>query len=416
MTWACWLAVVGLWLGFAWTLPPTSAVALNDFVGYYKAGDSFALGEVERLYEPGRKWFTNLPVVSALFAPLGSLPYPTAWLLFWWIQLVAWGATYALLLYGLQRHFPPFTAPRVLAATVVFLAFAPVMRRCLVQGQTTPIMLLLMTGSWLLLHARRSKAAGVLMGVVCIIKIPPMLLVGGALARRRLALSLTALALVVFAVVVSWLAFPSELLGQYAERVITSNAGRGHAAFNNRSLEAFWLRLLTDRSLLDWYPLPSPPWVAFVSFASSFGLLTLVAWRGRRLWWPSRAPDDSDGRTGSLELELALGSALMLLVFPIVWIHYALFLALPLTVLPFWWMARQLPARPLVVVVLLLGWWLVSGTEVPSNVAVGSRLYDPVFRLAQSAQTLGAVLLVLGLLAPLGAIASRTREDVSGWR
>jgi hypothetical protein len=413
----CLLALAGLWLHFAASLPATYPMRLNDFEGYYGAARVILDGAPERLYQDERKWFTNLPVVSLLVAPLGLLDYETAWRVFWWIQLASIAATFGVLLWILARHFPPLTPARALAAGAIFLCFAPVMRRALVLGQTTPLMTLLLALTLLLFRQGLHRSAGALLGFVCLIKIPPVLLVALFAARRRLAAAGAALVVLALGVLLSLLIFEPQLLGQYADRVIWDNLGRSQAAFNNRSLEGAWMRTLTWMSLVDYDPMPRPANVTAALAASVAGLAVLLGLRGGwALLWPAAAPRDDDPLTGSLELELALGAALMLLLFPVVWIHYFLFLAVPLSVLPFWWMQRRIPLRIVAVVLIAAGTWLASGTEVRGNHYYARHRDDGSFRLMQNAQTLGALLLALGLTSPLAEIARRERERGAGRR
>jgi hypothetical protein len=352
-----------------------------------------------------------------VLAPLGGLGYADAWRVLWWLELASFAATFALLLAGIARHLGPLSAPRALAAGAVFLCFAPLLRHCLDLGQTTPLAVLLLAGVWCLLRAGRPRTAGLVLGGLCLLKIPPLLLLPVFALRRRLAVCATALAVVAAGVLASWALFGSELLGQWAERVVVGNLGRAQAAFNNRGLDGAFMRLLTDRPLLDWDTVPRPPAVGAAVAGTALALLGLLWWRGgRALAWPRRPPDDADPRCGSLELELSLGVALMLLVFPIVWIHYYLFLAVPLTLLPFWWLQRGLPLRPAPLLLLALGTWLASGSDVPPNRHYGAHARDPVFRARQSAQTVGALLLVLGLSAPLAELARRERGATRGSR
>lgn len=407
----CLALLAGLWLQLALSLPDTRRVQLADFAGYYGAAQVVLSGEPERLYLSERKWFTNLPVVALLVAPLGSLDYRTAWRLFWWVQVSSFAATFALLLWGLRRHLPPLTPAGALLAGAIFVCFAPVLRRCLELGQTTPTMALLVAVVWLLSRAGRPRLAGLVLGFVCLIKIPPLVWVGIFALRRRLALAGPALAVVAAGVLASWLLFGSEVLGQYAERVIWSNAGRSHAAFNNRSLDGAFTRMLTDRSLLDWDPEPRPLPVTLAFGATALGLAGLLAARGGlRLAWPRQAPRDADPDTGSIELELALGAVLMVLAFPIVWVHYYLFLALPMALLPFWWRERRLPVAPVAVALLVVGTWLASGTDVPGNIEVGERREEAAFRLLHNVQPLGALLVAVGLSWPLAALARRSPD------
>jgi hypothetical protein len=406
------LFIAALWIHLFVSLPPTSKLALSDFAGYYRAATVILNGSPEHLYRSDGKDFTNLPVVSLLVAPLALLDYRDAWLVFWWLQVSSFVAAFALLLWGASRYLPPLTPARAAIASAIFVCFAPLLRRSLIQGQTTPMMLLLLVAVWLLCRAQRNRTAGLLLGLVCVIKIPPMLLVALFFLRRRLALAVVALIVIVGAVALSWLLFGTQILGQYADHVVWSNLGGSHAAFNNRSLEGAFLRLLTDRSIIDWQSAPRP-WTVSLCLAAGFaGIAWLLLRRGgHTLLWPPEAPGDDDPRTGSLELELALGAALMVLVFPVVWIHYYLFLAVPLALLPCWWARAGLAWRSWSVVLLAAGTWLASGTEVPGNLEVGARRGELLFSLLQNAQPLGALLLVLGLSAPIAELARREAAD-----
>ena len=207
-----------------------------------------------------------------------------------------------------------------------------------------------------------------------------------------------------------WLGFGTELLVEYVDRVVLGYAGKAQGAFNNRGLDGVFMRLLTDAHLLDWYPDPRPLRVT-LALAASFAALGVLLWRsgGAVLLWPATAPRDDDPRCGSFELELTLGVALMLLVFPVVWIHYYLFLAVPLVLLPFWWQQRGIPLSGPSLLLLVVGALLASGTEVPPNHVVGARLDDLWFRHSHAAQPIGALLLVLGLTHPLAELARRER-------
>ena len=147
-------------------------------------------------------------------------------------------------------------------------------------------------------------------------------------------------------------------------------------------------------------------------WSSIAALLGWLWWRGgRALVWPARAPTGLPRERDTFDLELAIGAALLVLVFPVVWIHYYLFLAVPLALLPFWWHARRLPVGAASAVLLLAGLWLASGSEVHGNHYYGRHRNEPGFRVAQNLQPLGAVLLLVGLGGPLAAVAGDRRRD-----
>lgn len=406
------LALLALLAHFAWSLPPTAEVRLNDFEGYWSAARVMAEGDASRLYDADRKWFTNLPVVVWLLSPLAALEYESAWLVFWQLQVASLVASFGVVLLLIARHFAPLTAGRALVATLLLLCFAPVMRRCLTLGQATPFVVLLLALFQLAVHEGWRKTGGVLLGFACLVKIPPLLLVFGMLLRKRLDIANAALAVVAAGVAFSFVAFGGDLVDQYAQRVLFDNLGRSEAAFNNRGLEGAFMRMLTDRSLLEWDTVPRPAAVTTAVWSSIAALLAWLWWSGgRALLWPARAAELDAPERDSFDLELAIGASLLVLVFPVVWIHYYLFLAVPCALLPFWWQARGLPVRALAVGLLCVGLWLASGTEIHGNHFYGEHRNEPGFRQLQNLQPLGAVLLVVGLGWPLAAISSDRRRD-----
>jgi hypothetical protein len=407
----CLLGLALLWIHFAASLPATYVVQLNDFPAYYSGAMMVAEGESERLYSTDFKWFTNIPIVAVLLTPLTLLEYSEAWRLFWWIQVASFVATFAVLLFGIRRYFEPLTPARALLAAAVFLAFAPVLRRCLALGQTTPMMVLLFALAWLLYRGGKPWLTGGLLGFICVVKIPPMLLLPLLVVRRRLDVAAAALAVLASGVLLSWLFFGGELMGEYADRVIWDNFGRSQAAFNNRSLDGFFMRIFSEKGLADWVPVPRPGVVTASLLGVAAGLGALLFACGRRLLWRPAPPRDNDPRRGSLELELALGVALMVLFFPVVWIHYYLFLAVPLTLLPFWWEQRELPRTPWLVALLVAGAWLASGFESYENAYYAAHEHELSFRVALNAQTLGALLLAVGLAIPLSEMNRRAPQD-----
>jgi hypothetical protein len=409
------LVVVALWIHFAWTLPGVYEVRLNDFPAYWAAGKMVLVGDPERIYSTEWKWFTNLPAVSVLFVPLGALEYESAWAVLWWIQVVSFLLTFVLLLYALARYFGPLDPARAAVVALVFFSFAPVMRRCLSLGQTTPLMVLLFVGVYLLAREGRHRLAGGLLGFICLIKIPPLLLLPLLAVRRRFEMAGIALAVVVTGVLASWLFFGGDLMQQYADRVIWDNFGRVHAAFNNQSLDGALMRILSDRGLADWVPAPRPVGERLAMYAVVASLAGLLLVSARSLLLPSKRPPDADPRAGSLELELGLGVALMLLVFPIVWIHYYLFLVVPLCLLPFWWQQREIvlapAARAFVIVLFVLGVWLAGGQETHENAWYAEREAEHWIRWQLNARPLGALLLVLAFVPPLAVMARRQRDE-----
>jgi hypothetical protein len=373
------------------TYPPRTEV---DFPAYHEGGRLLIAGEIDRLYSEDFKEFQNLPVVTVLLAPLGALEYERAWRVLWWTNLASILATVGVLLASVRRFFPPLDADGVLLAVALYFWFAPIMHRSLVLGQTTPIMVLLLAGFHALARrGRRNLSAGVL-GSICLVKIPPLALLGVFLARRRVRLVAGTLVVVALGLAISLAAFGLDLNLQYGRRVIWTNAGKALAAFNNQSLLGSMLRLLTDRGLTDWRLLSPPLAVTVLHRSAVLVVLGLLLWRGRRLVWPESIPEGGDDRT--LEVEIGLGVSLMLLVFPIAWIHYFQFLVVPVTLLPFWWRKEGLPPRGPTVAILAIGILLAADGAVREGAFYTHFENETWFRFLQCSRTLGALLLAWG--------------------
>jgi hypothetical protein len=234
------------------------------------------------------------------------------------------------LLWAIRRHYPPLTPQRGILAGIIFFAFGPLMLRCLMLGQTTPIMVLLFALAYLSARAGWTRTGGGLLGLICSIKIPPILIVGLLASRRRLSL------------------------------------------------------------------------VVSIAMSLSYAAVALLlVWRVRDFVWPSALPRDTDPASNTLDFELALGTLLMLLLFPVVWLHYYLFLVVPLALLPFWWESRGLRWRPATLVLGISGTILAGGFPVQENAYYVAREGEWLFRQLQSARLLGALLLLAALLREL---------------
>jgi len=405
--WGTWLALAAVTLSVGrflvvlpLTYPPRPDV---DFPSYHEAGRRLLAGEIDRLYDDDFKEFQNLPLVTVALAPLGALPYDVAWHAMWWLNLAAILGALAVLLAAVRAFLPPLDARRAMLAAAVYFAFAPIMHRSLLLGQTTPLMVLLLAVSYALASRGRSWLAGGLLGAIGLVKIPPLALAGVFLVRRRLAIVAAASAVIAAGVLLSLALFGAELNAAYFEKVIVTNAGKGLAAFNNQSLLGSLLRLLTDRGLTDWRLEPPPPAVSIAYRVAVTALLGAILWSCRRLVWPRAGRPNP----GTLEAELGLGIGLMLLVFPIAWLHYFQFLVVPATVLPWWWTRERMPRDRIALALLVSGLVLAAGGAVRGGPYYASHDSESWFRIAQCYRTLGALLLTSGYARALALHAAR---------
>lgn len=378
-----------------WYLSDTYPPQRNDFPAYYEAGRVVLEGKLGDLYSKLSVVFTNLPALSLLFTPLALFEYDTAWRILWWSSIVSFVATLLLLAVSARTRKPSDEASAFLPA-LIFLAYAPLMHRCLVLGQTTPLATTLLAICVFLLLRGRNIGAGVALGALCALKIPPLLLLGVFAARRRWATVATAVAVLVLTVSASWLWFGTEGMSQYAARVFGANARGGLAAFNNQSLDGLWMRAFSSASLTSWTPSPRPQATTVATALSVLVIAIGVLLSGWKFFISAPGIGRGAGDTKTVELEVGLGAALMVLVLPVTWTHYYLLLSVPFALLPIWWRRNNLPGIRLATGVLLSGVLLTTWPHVHDNSYYAARETLGSLRLILAGRTVGALLL-LGL-------------------
>ncbi len=129
-----------------------------DFANFYDAGRRVATGQVANLYDPlsliggqppqGRTGFFGTPISAVLYTPLAGFSAETALILFKIENVLAFGATFGVLL----AFYRPFVSANRLAQSrfaalfaFLFLIYQPFWTVFRVGGQTTPTVLLLVT-------------------------------------------------------------------------------------------------------------------------------------------------------------------------------------------------------------------------------------------------------------------------------
>lgn len=379
-----------------WYLSSTYTPRLNDFPAYYEAGRAVLENRAGDLYLKLSKEFTNLPALSLFFVPISMFGYDTAWHILWWSSIVALAGTLLLLVKATHVLTPPDEGSSAFLPALIFLAYAPLMHRCLVLGQTTPLAVLLLALCVFLLLRGRNIGAGVALGALCALKIPPLLLLGVFAARRRWTTVATAVAVLLFTVTASWLLFGAESMSQYAERIFGANSRGGLATFNNQSLDGLWMRTFSSTSLTDWTQIPRPSAATLALFVSLLTIFTVFVLAGWKFFTANVDASRGNPQQETVELEVGLGSALMVLVLPVVWTHYFLFLSVPFALLPIWWRRNNLPYRRITTALLLLGVLLTAWPHVYEDSYYFTRDTLGSLRLILAGRTVGALVL-LGL-------------------
>ncbi len=281
---------------------------------YYAAARSvFETGTFRYSYEG----FKNLPLIVTLFVPFAAFGKETAGALFLGFEIAAYAASF-------------WVATNVLATStrdrwVLCFLFSSSVHyyTCIQIGQITVLCLLLML---LMLRAylkSRPVETGILLSLAFALKIP----VGGLffyfLCKREGRVAVASAASTAALVAGSLVVFGWELHEAYLEAAVFANAGKTLVAYNNPTLAAFAMRLLSPPALFDWRMLALPFPLDWATLAAGLAplvfVLILVARRG-------------GGNAPQKRLEVAMVISACLLPFPVAWDHYFLFLLIPLFV------------------------------------------------------------------------------------
>jgi len=168
-----------------------------DFANFYDAGRRVLTGNIPNLYDPlslidgqppqGRTGFVGTPISALLYVPLALFPAGTALVLFKIENVIAMGATFALLLSFNRRFLPDAAGARdQFAAWFAFLCliYQPFWTVFRVGGQTTATVLLLLTAG-LIAHTRgRMWGSAIAVAAAIVIKpgLVPLALCAGVIS------------------------------------------------------------------------------------------------------------------------------------------------------------------------------------------------------------------------------------------
>jgi hypothetical protein len=375
-------AAVLLLLLLAATLRPARQAALPDFDKAYYAAGRRIVSAPDTLYAAEVVDFVNLPVVALAFVPFARLEPAAARLAF-----NALGVASVLLAAAwFGRRAGLAAAAR--AGVLALLVLNGPLHYSFGLGNLTHVLLPLLLAAFLADRAGRHAAAGALAALSALVKIPLLVLaLHFALRRRWRALGAFA-ATLACAGLVSLACFGFELHRTWFERCIRPFAGGPLAAFNVQSVDGFLARLMTQGSRHDWSPVSVGPGFQ----AARLALLALMAGSVIFVCWPRRR-----GRVPDSSLDLAIVLSLALLISPISWTHYYLFLLLPLWFLIGGWL--EAPSSRVWRGVLAAGALLVSLPVLETPGRSGWPLHAVYRVTAHSPHLLGGVLLWGALLA-----------------
>ena len=322
-----WLAVAALGIAaqaILWSISEPGDLFSDFYKAYFPAGDRLLNEGAVATWETTESaavGFVNLPILAWLFVPLALLGEPAAGWAFLAVGVVAVAVIYVLLL---RLGDFDVTSGAMLALSI--LASGPLVNS-LREGNTTHFILLLLVVALLLWRAGAEYAAGLVLGLCALFKLPLMLFGLYVLLRGRWRIVAGGATTIGAAVLLSLAVFGLQINIDWYRNCIEPFVGGVMPAFNVQSIDGFLARLESGPALLmEWTPLAASLWHKIVRslVLSAMFILAFVAMvRGGDRSATGGRPFERDALEFSIVLVLAVVTS------PVSWSHYYLLMLLP---------------------------------------------------------------------------------------
>jgi len=325
---AVWIACVlggGAIHLYLWQVSEPPDLFSDFYKAYYPAAEYLlekGLSATWPLTEAAAGGFVNIPIVAWLFVPFVMLGEEEAGWAF-----LAFGAATALaawwLLARMRRPEAMNTAPLLL---LLGLANGP-MINSLREGNTTHIILLLIVLAFVLWRSGWDFAAGLLLGLCAVIKLPLLLFGAYYVLRGKWRVVVGGVTSIATAVLLSLADYGLQgNIGWYKDSV-EPFLGGVIPAFNVQSIDGFLVRLWTGEGRLhDWDPMVPEVLhkvIRNILFLLVYGGAIWLGWRATR----AEPPPAINGRLSARDtLEFVLVITIAIITSPISWTHYYLLL------------------------------------------------------------------------------------------
>lgn len=297
-----------------------------DFIhAYYPAGVDAIQNDHDKLRaligQGTGGGFVNIPIVAYLFAPLGLLSPAAAAVLFSAMGLGLTAAAWLLLCRLAQLDLRERWTLGLL-----FVVNGPLLNS-FKYGNLSYFILFALVGGLALMHAKRSVAAGLLLGVATVIK-PPLALFGFLFLFRRDVRGLAAYGAVgVSTILLSLLVFGLDDNLLWFQSCIVQYSKGWLPTFSVQSVTAFILRLNPDANLTEWVTqLPTAGQKLAEQVVVGVIFLIALAACVRRPGAPDDLPETASRR---LTLQFLMVICLCLVTSPLAWSHYYAWLLVP---------------------------------------------------------------------------------------
>ncbi len=298
-----------------------------DFANFYDAGRRVAAGQIPDLYSPlslingvppqGRTGFFGAPISALFYLPLAPFSAETALILFKIQNVLAYAATFTILL-AFYRPLVPGDNQARLKFTAVFaflcLIYQPFWTVFRVGGQTTATVLLLISIG-LVAHTRgRLWVSAICVVLAALIKpsLAPTLILLGGLTGLSYVMKLAAVLAVAGALSLVVMGWPVHL--SFLDLMARSSK-LTYAWYFNSSIYVVVenLRLFAGPNAASGAPRAALLILTYALKASVVLTVLWLAWRSRRAAWTDAARRHAD---------FLLAVVFFLLWSPTVWEHY----------------------------------------------------------------------------------------------
>jgi hypothetical protein len=310
---------------YLWQISEPPDLFSDFYKAYYPAAEYLlekGLSATWPLTEAAAGGFVNIPIVAWLFVPFVMLGEEEAGWAF-----LAFGAAAALaawwLLARMRRAEAMNTAPLLL---LLGLVNGP-MINSLREGNTTHIILLLIVLAFVLWRSGWDFAAGLLLGLCAVIKLPLLLFGAYYVLRGKWRVVVGGVTSIATAVLLSLADYGLQgNIGWYKDSV-EPFLGGVIPAFNVQSIDGFLVRLWTGEGRLhDWDPMVPEVLhkvIRNILFLLVYGGAIWLGWRATR----AEPPPAINGRLSARDtLEFVLVITIAIITSPISWTHYYLLL------------------------------------------------------------------------------------------
>ena len=341
------LVLVGL-VSLVRYLPLFFPPAQYDFRAYYAAG--YAVIHQLSIYEKHLDYqpvFLYMPITALFFVPLAWFPMATALWIWYAINLIVWGSWVWLLI----THVPLTRCQQLLV--IMTAVVLPASVDIIALGQITHLIMLGIVAALVLLRRGASGWAGVIIGVLIIIKVQLLLLALLFLWRKDVRGAFTTAATVGMGIILGVWALGWATVGEWVNAM--QHKADVSAIFPiNQSLRAtitrfFELQVIetsvlgTDNNQhIPVSAMLAPAWLAQWLVVS---IIIIIGW-----YTYQRARTITD-----VDIQAAIVLPIMVLVMPLSWDSYMVYLLWPIAVL--WANVRH--TRDVIWLILIVGCMMV---------------------------------------------------------